>query len=142
MRMLGDRGGRSRGGPNVADAALVGALADVSQPSRAGGTVQVNATLETSPPGAEVWADGVLMGTTPIVAPLPAGAALEVEPRLEGHTPQRHLFAAIEAPQRVTLTRASSSGGPRRGLAERHASRRLCLRALRLTHQRGMQRIS
>ena len=92
--------------PNVADAALVGALADVSQPSRAGGTVQVNATLETSPPGAEVWADGVLMGTTPIVAPLPAGAALEVELRLEGHTPQRHLFAAIEAPQRVTLTRA------------------------------------
>jgi hypothetical protein len=40
------------------------------------------------------------------VTPLAAGAALEVELRLDGYAPTNHLFAAIEAPQLVRLVRA------------------------------------
>ncbi len=91
--------------PNVADAALAGALQEPAAPS-AEPSVQVRASLDSVPSGAEVWADGVLMGTTPLEAPLAAGAALQVELRLTGYAPTPYLFTAIEAPQSVTLARA------------------------------------
>ncbi|MCA9576924.1 MAG: serine/threonine protein kinase [Sandaracinaceae bacterium] len=85
-------------------------------------TTQVTATLLSEPAGAEVWSDGVLIGTTPLVTPLAAGAAMEVELRLAGFAATQHLFAAIEAPQRVRLTRARRRPAPSAGATERPSS--------------------
>ncbi|MCA9532482.1 MAG: PEGA domain-containing protein, partial [Myxococcales bacterium] len=101
-------------------AAAAPAIADDVRPDRpvapapapTATTTEVSATLDSLPPGAEVWADGVLIGTTPLVAPLAAGAALEVELRLDGYEPARHLFAAIETPQRVRLARVRRRPSP------------------------------
>ncbi len=129
--------------PNVADAALVGALADV-EPALASRRYRAG---ERHARDVAAWRRGV-GGRRADGHHAHRGSASGGRGVGGGAAPRRaHAAASPVRGHRGTTACdahacASSSGGPRSGLAQRHAPGRLCLRALRLTHQRGMQRIS
>jgi hypothetical protein len=74
-------------------------------------------TVETDPPGAEIFAGGILVGNAPVSLPRPT-EAMEIEARLRGHEPATAQLSA-DSPDAVSLTLTTAAAARARASMHR-----------------------
>jgi serine/threonine-protein kinase len=92
--------------------------------------------VTSSPEGAEVWWRGSRLGTTPVDVPVPAGASMDVELRLDGHRAQSVTLVAGAEPTTATLEPV-----PRRGADPASTARRPPRRSARMQDVQTMDAV-
>ena len=92
-------------------------MTNVSAPERAAGPVTASLVVESEPEGAEVWADGQLLGHTPLSVTRPSGARLPVELRMDGFETARADLIANGEPHVVLLHADAAPAEPAAALA-------------------------